>query len=133
MRTRTPTFRDLAEEGWSRPGVSLGHAYSKACVRTQRDAVLALLEDPALTRRQLRAKLIAVADLIETWGPDAPYPAVPFYDVEIDHSRGYVAPKHWEFLHVKRLSGETDDEYQQRLADAAPKVEAYWAGAIRPV
>ena len=90
-----------------------------------RDAVLAMLEDPALPRRPLRARLLAMADLIETWGPDGPYPAVPFYGYE--HQGGYIAPKHWEYPHLRRLNGEGDESFQQRLAEAVPKVEAYWA------
>lgn len=87
-----------------------------------------MIEEPTLTRRQLRDRLVAIASLIETWGPDAPYPAVPFYDLAADRSGPVSAPSHWEYLHLRRRSGESDESYRRRTAEAAPKVEAYWSG-----
>ena len=39
--------------------------------------------------------------------------------------------RNWEYLHPRRLSGETEESFQKRVEEAGPKVEAYWAAAMR--
>ena len=45
------------------------YSHRRACVRYLRDAVMLLLDDPTMTRRRLRARLVGLAREIEEHGP----------------------------------------------------------------
>jgi len=45
------------------------YSHRQACVRYLRDAVMRLLDDPTMTRRRLRAQLVALAKEVEEHGP----------------------------------------------------------------
>jgi hypothetical protein len=45
------------------------YSHRQACVRYLRDAIVKLLDDPALTRRRLRAALTELAKQVEEHGP----------------------------------------------------------------
>jgi hypothetical protein len=55
-------------------------SHRQACVRLLRDAVCMMLADPAITRAELRRRMVAIAKQIERKGPESVAEDVPVLD-----------------------------------------------------